>query len=436
MKSHFTLIKNAQLVEYCKKRITDCDILIKNASGGYESVVVEVGQHINTGALSEMTFSVFDARGNYVLPSFTDLFCCFREPDAMYKENIEKTLAAAQAGGYSRLLAFHENDKRQEDKLYGVSYIRTHTASCACKVMLAAPALPGDMDRAVINGAVAFTDAFIQFPDVVSQRSAMKECADRGLLYVAFAADRSLVGDGAVNSGDVAGMLSVKGIGSACEEIAVMRALLLAEETGCRTHISGISTGRSVDFIRQAKKSGISVSCDVSPNHIFFDEYALMYYGGTAKLLPPLRSYRDKEAIVEGICDGTIDCVASHHIPNESDSRIQRKMAPTPLSAVPFGAVGLQIVFPACVEALLVPGYIDIFRLVELLCVNPAKVLSSKPQEAFRDIESGSQADMNVVSVREKVTVNESFVKGKAINTPFFGMTLCGRVIKNFTDGR
>ena len=87
-------------------------------------------------------------------------------------------------------------------------------------------------------------------------------------------------------------------------------------------------------------------------------------------------------------------------------------------------------------EALLVPGYIDIFRLVELLCVNPAKVLSSKPQEAFRDIESGSQADMNVVSVREKVTVNESFVKGKAINTPFFGMTLCGRVIKNFTDGR
>lgn len=442
MKSHFTLIKNARLVEYGKRKITDCDILIKNSGGGYKSVVVEISPNISRESVSEMTLSIVDACGNYVVPSFTDLFCCFREPDAMYKEKIEKTLAAAQAGGYSRLLVFHENDRRQEDPLYALSYIRTHTAASACAVSLTAPIVCADsctscdMERAVIEGAAAFTDAFFQFRDVAAQKRAMAACAQKGLLYVAFATDRTLAEDGAVNNGDVARMLSVKGIGTASEEIAVTRALLLAGETGCRTHITGISTSRSVEFIRQAKKSGMCVTCDVSPNHIFFDEYALMYYGSNAKLLPPLRTSEDKDALIEGICDGTIDCIASHHVPNESDSRVQRRLSPTPLSASPFGAVGLQTVFPACVEKLLLTGRIDIFRLVELLSVNPAKVLCSDPQNISCDIEQGAQADMNIVSLREKVTVNESFIKGKALNTPFFGTTLSGKVIRNFTDGR
>lgn len=427
MKERYTLIKHARLVRVKERFIEDCDILVHHGGGDKRNVIAAVEKSIDRKTLSDATVTLVNARGNLVMPSFTDLSVCLREPGAMYKEDILSTCRAAMAGGYSALLSYFEPDARfsTEDVLTYFSVARKHPAVTIYPSVFAGEA---DWDVLFALGAKSVSDRFTPFENAGALRAAMQKAKDKKMPYFAFLQIPSLIEGGTVNAG-IAPMMKQKPISPVSEVMAVSRALLLAEEVGCALHLSGVSLAKSFSLIREAKKAGLPVTCDVSPYHFFFDESAILYYGNTAKMMPPLRSDSDRVATLEAIADGTVDAIASHHVPNDKRDT-QRTLA-----AAPFGAVSLETVFSACVDKLLLDGVVDIFRLAELLSVNPHRILLSScgySVDKLCEFAVGDPADFNLVSIDTSMPVTEDRLKGRAKNTPFIGMTLRGRVEHSF----
>lgn len=436
MKPHYTLIEDLRCLSYQERSGFPCDILLRNAGEGRPSEIVAVEREIRRSSLPDCTLSVVKGKGCLVLPPFVDLAVILREPGSMYKEDIASTCRAALAGGYRELLTFFERDSRYSDAEV-IRYIASSRSS-PCVLCPTAPIAGADGDLSdrlgdcVKAGALAYTDYFSPLSGELAVREAMRLAAREGRLYHAFCLLPLLAGQGDVNAG-VASLWGYRPIPASAEELAVMRNLLLAGETGCRLHLSGVSTRRSLSLIRQAKAEGLPVTCDLSPCHFFFNENDVIYHGTNAKLMPPLRSEADRQAAVKAIADGTVDAIASHHIPNGGERTKNRKMA-----EAPFGAVSLDLVFSACVERLLRPGEIDLFRLAELLTEGPGKILDSLTaghSPLPRRIEVGARADFSLVSLNRAFTVDEDTLMGKAKNTPFLGTTLHGRVEKVFCDG-
>lgn len=436
MKPHYTLIEDLRCLSYRERSVFPCDLLMRNAEEGHPSEIVAIEREINRSSLPDCILSVVKGKGCLVLPPFVDLAVLLREPGSMYKENIASTCRAALAGGYRELLTFYERDPRYSDAEV-VRYIAS-SRSAPCTLCPTAPIAGADgslsdvLADCIKAGALAYTDYFSPLSGELAVRDAMRLAAREGRLYHAFCLLPSLVDGGEVNAG-VASLWGYRPIPSSAEELAVMRNLLLAEETGCRLHLSGVSTRRSLALIKQAKAEGLPVTCDLSPYHFFFNENDVIYHGTDAKLMPPLRSEADRQAAVKAIADRTVDAIASHHIPNGGENKKSLKM-----EKAPFGAVSLDLVFSACVERLLRPGEIDLFRLAELLIEGPGKILDSltaAPSPLPRRVEVGARGDFSLVSLNREFTVSENMLMGKAKNTPFLGTTLHGCVEKVFCDG-
>lgn len=427
MNERYTLIKHARVVRVKERRIDECDILVHHGMGDRRNTIAAVEKSIDRKALTDCTITMMNARGHLVLPSFTDLSVCLREPGSMYKEDILSTCRAAMAGGYSALLSYFEPDARfsSKDVLSFISVARKHPAVTLYPTVFAGEE---DLDGLFALGAKGISDRFTPFERAGDLKNAMQRAKEKNIPYFAYLQIPSLVEGGCVNSG-IAPMMKAKPIPPSSEVMAVARALLLAEEVGCALHLSGVTLERSFALIREAKKAGLLVTCDVSPYHFFFDESAILYYGNTAKIMPPLRSNKDREATLAAIADGTVDAIASHHVAND------RRDFERTLTAAPFGAASLETVFSACVDKLLFDGVVDIFRLTELLSVKPHGILQSVcpySTERLCEFEAGDPADFNLVSIDTFTQVDENSLKGRAKNTPFLGMTLRGRVERSF----
>lgn len=427
MKERYTLIKNARLVRMKERRIEDCDILVRHGGENEQRVIAAVEKKIDRKNLSDVTVTLVNAHGNLVMPSFTDLSVCLREPGSMYKEDLLSTCRAAMAGGYSAMLSYFEPDARFSTEEV-LSYLSVAKKNPAVTIYPTFHASEADWEKFFSLGAKGVSDRFAPFEVAKDMREAMQRAKDKNIPYFAYLQIPSLIEGGSVNAG-IASMMKQKPITPTSEVMAVTRALLLAEEVGCMLHLSGVSLGRSLAMIREAKKAGLSVTCDISPYHFFFDESAILYYGNTAKLMPPLRSESDREACLEAIADGTVDAIASHHVAN--DQRDTERS----LASAPFGASSLETVFSACVDKLLLGGAVDIFRLTELLAVNPHRILKSScpmSSEKLCEFSVGDPANFNLVSIDTPMPVEVDRLKGRAKNTPFIGMTLRGRVEHSF----
>ena len=427
MKERYTLIKHARVVRAKERRIDECDILVHHGAGDKRNTIAAVEKSIDRKAYADATLTMMSARGHLVLPSFTDLSVCLREPGSMYKEDILSTCRAAMAGGYSSLLSYFEPDTRfsAKDVLYYLSVARKHPAVTLYPMVFAGEE---DLEGLFALGAKGISDRFLPFESAGDLRNAMRRAKEKNIPYFAYLQISSLIEGGTVNGG-IAPMMKQKPISSTSEVMAVARVLMLAEELGCAVHLSGVTLKKSFDLIREAKKDGVLVSCDVSPYHFFFDESAILYYGNTAKMMPPLRSEKDRQATLEAVADGTVDAIASHHVAND------RRDTECTLTAAPFGAASLETVFSACVDKLLLYGVVDIFRLTELLALNPHRILQALcPYSVDRlcDFEVGDPADFNLVSIDSVTQVEENSLKGRAKNTPFLGMALRGRVEHGF----
>jgi dihydroorotase len=248
------------------------------------------------------------------------------------------------------------------------------------------------------------------------------------LPVIQHAEDLTLGAEGVLHEGEFSTRLGLPGLPAAAEAAMVARDLLLLEDNGGRYHVAHLSTRRALELVRQAKNSGLDVTCEVTPHHLLLSDREVLESGLSTdtKMKPPLRSEDDRQALLEGLADGTIDVIASDHAPHHPDEK------DVEFSLAPFGIVGLESTLSLCLDRLVRPGVIGLGRLVELLTTAPARIMNLDGGT----LAEGAVGDVTLFSLSRRITVNPARFRSKGRNTPFAGWKLRGRPVATFLAGR
>jgi len=280
-----------------------------------------------------------------------------------------------------------------------------------------------DMFRA---GAVAFSDDGKPVLSSLTMRKALEYSRIFDVPVIDHCEDTTLVDGGVMHEGEMSTRLGLKGWPGVAEDIMVQRDILLAAYTGGHVHVAHISTARSVDFVRRAKRQGIRVTCEVTPHHLTLDDTAVGEYDTHAKMNPPLRAKLDVRALLRAVADGTIDAIATDHAPHHADE----KCVEFPLA--PFGVIGLETALPVCLDRLVHRGVVELPRLVELFTTGPSRIL----RLGRGTLAVGADADVTVLDLDRETTVRPQEFRSKSRNTPFEGWTLRGAPVLTLVRGR
>lgn len=374
----------------------------------------------------------FDGKGGTILPAFVDMHVHLREPGFEYKEDITSGLKAAVAGGFSAVCCM-PNTKPQIDNQYIVNYIVTKAKSLKLANVYPIGAitkgLKGDelteMAAMKREGAVGVSDDGCPVSSANMMRMGMEYAKGQDLIVISHCEDKSLA-DGYANEGENATKAGLKGISRVSEEMMVAREILLADALKTRVHIAHISTKNSVDLVRWGKAKGINVTCETCPHYFIATDELILNYDGNAKVNPPLRTEEDRQSIIEGIVDGTIDCIVTDHAPHHvSEKETEFALAANGLS-------GLESSYSLSYTALVKSGIITNQKLSELMTKNPAKIINVP----FGALEVDGQADFVIVDneISYKIDSKKWFSKGK--NTPFNGREVSGQILATIVNGR
>ena len=427
MSDRYTLIKNARIIDTQERAVKDADILINVSLGG---IIEEISPYIKAPA--DAVVKRIDAKGHPVCPTFTDLYAHSGEPAYVYRDKISSTLSSALAGGFGRVVFFSDMPEGTTE-ISLLRYVRTYSAESPCSVYQAVPfyrrangvvRLNSFSELSSVGGAI-FTDYSLATPDSATLLRAMESCKAHGYRLILRPVERELYSKGAIHKGIVSESLRVDGVSFLCEEIAVARTLLVAKETGAEIHLAAISSANSLDMIRVAKREGVKVTCSVSVNSLSFTENDFYFYGSNVKFAPLLGDDENRKRIIDEIVSGTVDALCTDHSPCTQEEKN------LPLARAEYGSVTYQTAFSQAVEALVAPGHIDIFRLVELLSIKPCEILGLRAL-----IEKGEVANINIISLDLPNRISEKKLKSNAKNTPFMGATLTGGVISTIIEGR
>jgi dihydroorotase len=378
---------------------------------------------------------VIDVRGRIVCPGFVDMHVHLRDPGQEHKEIIETGTRAAAAGGFTSV-ACMPNTEPRNDGLAVTEYIvgearrrgvvNVFPIGCVSKGGRGEElAEIGDMVRA---GAVAVSDDGAPVSTSHLMRMALEYTRIFEIPVIDHCEDRSLSSGGVMNEGPASTMLGLRGIPAAAESVAVARDLALAELTGGRLHVAHISTRRSLDEVRRARRRDVRVTCEATPHHLVLTEEEVVksQYDPNTKMNPPLRSEDDRQALLEGLADGTIEAIASDHAPHHADEKLQE------FDDAPFGIVGLETTVPLVMDRLIRAGHIDLRRMVELLSVNPARILGLKKGS----LAEGADADVTVIDPVLEAKVDPARFQSRSRNTPFAGWRLRGWPVLTIVGGR
>ena len=368
--------------------------------------------------------SVFNSPKYAIFPGFCDVHVHFREPGFSYKETIETGSRASARGGYTAVCTM-PNLNPVPDSVENLAIQRKLIEDTACIHVYPYGAITvGEKgeEMADLEGMAPYVCGFsddgrgVQSDDMM--REAMLRAKALGKMIVAHCEDNSLLRRGYIHSGVYAATHGHRGICSESEWIQIARDLQLVKETGCKYHVCHISTKESVAIIRKAKAEGLDVTCETGPHYLVMDD-SMLREEGRFKMNPPLRDKSDREALVEGILDGTIDMIATDHAPHSAEEKSRG------LEGSSFGVVGIETAFPILYTYLVKPGILSLERLVQLLCVNP--------RERF-GLPLGN--DYSVWDLEAAYTVDpaEFISMGKA--TPFEGWKVCGRCMATVCGGK
>ena len=379
-------------------------------------------QGADTGFLSSLPFH--KDRCYTVFPGFCDVHVHFREPGFSYKETIRSGSMAAAAGGYTDVCTMPnldpvpdcaENIRRQLDIIEKTAVIRVHPYA-SITVGRAGMSVV-DME-ALSKYAVAFSDdgSGVQADGIME--AAMTEAKKYGRIIAAHCEDNSLLDGGYIHAGEYAVLKNHKGISSESEWRQIERDLGLVAKTGCAYHVCHISTKESVELIRQAKKSGLDVTCETAPHYLLLDDMDLRE-DGRFKMNPPLRSGRDRQELLEGVADGTIDMIATDHAPHSREEKSKG------LKGSAFGIVGLETAFPLLYTELVKNRIISLDRLVYMM--------SEAPRKRF-GIPAQNDASVWDLGCEYKIDPGRFLSLGRS--TPFAGMTVSGRCVMTVCGGR
>jgi dihydroorotase len=384
-----------------------------------DGVIREVGPSLVGGA-----DEVLAARGAVVAPGFVDIHVHLREPGGEAAETLATGLAAAAAGGFTAISPM-PNTKPVIDQpdLVAAQIAKARALGLARVFPVAAVSMASqgesltDFAALVRAGAVAFSDDGRPVRTAGLLRRALECSRDLGVPISDHCEDASLSSSGVVNEGPVAAKLGVRGIPNSAEDVCVARDLVMAEATGGHLHITHLSTARSLDMVRQAKRRGVRVTCEATPHHFTLTDEAVLAYGTNAKMNPPLRSAADVTAIRAGIADGTIDAIATDHAPHAP------AMKALPLaSGAPFGIIGLETALALALTELVHTGLISLGHLVSLLSTNPARII----HQPLGRVQVGGAADLTLFDPELVWTYQAAAGRSKSRNTPFDGRTFRG----------
>ncbi|MCR4589365.1 MAG: dihydroorotase [Lachnospiraceae bacterium] len=419
------LIKNAHILSPADGLDEKGDILIN------EGVIDKISSGIDPDTAGEDT-EVINAEGCYVSPGFVDVHCHFRDPGQTEKEDIHTGSAAAAAGGYTTVICMG-NTVPAADSPDILNEIYRKAAEEQITVLQCGTVTEGRGGKALTDfmalkkaGAAGFTDDGSPIMDEGLVREAMEKIRDLDMIVSFHEEDPAFIGVAGINEGAVSKELNIKGADREAEISMVKRDLELALETGCRIDIQHVSALETVELIREAKKrdSNALIHAEVTPNHFSLTEDAVRKYGSLTKINPPLRTEKDRRALIEGLKDGTIDIIATDHAPHTKADK--EKELPRCMS----GIIGLETAFSLAVKNLLNTGELTLKEIITLMSVNPAETYGL---DAGHITERGT-ADLVIFSTEEE-TVYDSF-KSRSDNTPFKGMTLPGRIVSTIARGR
>ena len=401
----------------------EMDVFIENG------VIREIAPGIGRAADETL-----DAKGTVVAPGFVDIHVHFREPGGEASETLATGLAAAVAGGFTAVCTMPNTKpvidrpelvRAQIEKARGLGLARVFPVAAVS--MASQGESLTDFAALLAAGAVAFSDDGKPVKTAGLLRRALERTRDVQAPISDHCEDASLSGAGVVNDGPVATQLGVRGIPVCSEDVTVARDLVLVEATGGRLHVAHLSTKRSLDMVRQAKRRGVRVTCEVTPHHFALTDEAVLKHGTNAKMNPPLRSAADVEAIRAGIADGTVDAIATDHAPHAPELKAQ------PLGAgAPFGVIGLETAVGLALTELVHTGLISLAQLVALMSTNPARVI----RQHLGRLQVGGSADVTVFDPNREWTYRVSEGKSKSRNSPFDGKTFRGAVTATIAAGR
>jgi dihydroorotase len=372
-------------------------------------------------------------RHGVVCPGFIDMHAHLREPGEEHKETVATGVAAAVAGGFTAV-ACMPNTMPVNDHA-GVTRLiqRKATEAGLARVYPVGAVTKGrdgeqlaEIGELHAAGCVAISDDGRPVANALLMRRALEYASMFDMPVVDHCEDRSLAGDGVAHEGYQGTVLGLRGLPAAAEEMIAARDVVLSECTGAAVHLAHLSTRGAVRVVRDGKSRGVSVTCEVTPHHLTLTDDRLVGYDTNYKMNPPLREAADIEGLLEGVRDGTVDCIATDHAPHHYDEKCVE------FDGAPFGVVGLETAVSVCLDRLVHAGHIPLVRLVELLSVNPASIL----RVPGGTLGVGVPADITVLAPDLAVTVDPSAFRSLARNTPFDGWVLRGGVAATIVGGR
>lgn len=411
------LIKNIRAVDMKNDNITD--VFIENGK------ISHVDKNID--AIADR---VIDGTDLVLMPSLFDMHVHFRDPGLTYKEDILTGCNSALAGGVTGVLAM-PNTKPPCDNPETISYIIDKAKDTGVEVYPVGCITNGmnggglcDYEALKKAGCICISDDGKPVENAEMMRQALEMSNENGLLVVSHCEDLSIINGGIMNKGETSEKLGVKGMDRASEDYITAREIILASSVNARIHICHVSTEGSTAIIRFAKSRGIKVTCETAPHYFMLTDELLNKCDADYRMNPPLRTSEDVKAIIESIKDGTIDCIITDHAPHAPEEKADFEKAPN-------GVVGLETSLAATLTALYHTGEITLQKVVELMCINPRKILGLEIPE----IADGKTADLIIADINRKWTVDPDALHSKSHNTVFKGITLTGKNLMTISKG-
>lgn len=416
------LIKNGRVVDPANGIDGDLSVLIADGT------IVEIAPDITAEDCETV-----DVPGCIVAPGFVDMHVHLREPGFEYKETIATGVRAAAAGGFTGVACMPNtapiNDHRAVTKLIleraaAAGPVHVYPIG-AVSVGQRGEAL-AEIGELVEAGCVAISDDGYPVASAQLMRKALEYSQMFDIPVIDHCEEVSMTHGSVMHEGMVSAQLGLRGWPAAAEEITVSRDLIVAGAVGGKLHLAHLSTAGSMQLVREAKSRGSSATCEVMTHHFSLTDEAVRGFGTNTKMNPPLRSEQDRQALLEAIADGTVDVIATDHAPHHADEKLLE------FDHAPFGIVGLETAIPLACTHLVHTGVIDVARLVELMAINPSRILGVDRG----GLDVGAPADITVIDLQQEREVAASEFHSLSRNTPFDGVALRGWPVATIVGGK